>query len=270
MAAKLPSAPLVEVIFDLHWKLQGPPNTPSAFQTDPGYHVLFDAFRTALRKEGFAAERLRPDANPELIVGDTVRTQFLAADDQSFPMYQIGPGLFASNDGTDYTWTKFKKRTLMGVRHLIDSYPDLSDFSFTPSQLELRYVNSFDAELIGHSDLLKFVRNHTQLSLVVPERVIGPKCGKLSGGGIELTFPIRDRENMMFYFQLATASASGNPTIGLVTKVMSRRPKLAVGKDNKVSVTSVGKWLEDAHSISSPFFRSLVKEPLMKKFKTKH
>ena len=54
MAAKLPSAPLAEVVFEMRWALQGPPELPVQLLSDPGYYVLADAFGREVAKDGFS------------------------------------------------------------------------------------------------------------------------------------------------------------------------------------------------------------------------
>ena len=266
MAAKLPNAPLAEVVFEMRWALQGSPDIPVQLHSDPGYHVLVDTFGQEVGKHGFSYRREKPGTDANINLGHNVRVQFLEAEDHPFPMYQIGPGVFASNDATDYEWTKFKKRTVKGVDHLLRSYPNMSSFSLRPIHLELRYINSFDPDLIGHRDLLKFINNNTGFSINIPKRVIGPKCENITDGNIVLEFPISNRKDTIFSFQLANGSIGENSTILLISKVLSRSQELPIGQTRKFTSSTIGRWLEDAHSVTSPFFRSLVHKRLMFKF----
>ncbi|MEE8531895.1 MAG: hypothetical protein V3S34_06750, partial [Hyphomicrobium sp.] len=86
MAAKLPSAPLAEVVFEIRWALQGPPNVPVPLRSDPGYHVLVDAFGREVANDGFSFRREKPGTDANLLVGHNIRLQFLKAEDRSFPM----------------------------------------------------------------------------------------------------------------------------------------------------------------------------------------
>ena len=266
MAAKLPNAPLTEVVFDLRWALQGPSDMPIALRIDPGYHVLADAFGREVAKDGFSFQREKPGIDANFVVGQSIRLQFLEGEDNPFPMFQIGPGVFASNDATDYEWTKFKRRTLKGIGHLLRSYPDLAKFPFRPIHLELRYINSFDPDLIGYRDLLKFINNHTSLSIGIPKRVIGPRCEDAKDGNIVLEYPVSNRKDTVFSFQLSTGYVGEHSTILLFSKVISRSQELKIGQGNKVTSRAIGRWLEDAHSVTSPFFLSFVNKRLMSKF----
>ncbi len=267
MAAKLPSAPLAEVVFELRWALQGDPNLPVQLHSDPGYHVFADVFARKVMSDGFPFQREKPGTDPHMVIGSIIRAQFMEAEDNPFPMFQIGPGVFASNDATDYDWTKFKKRTLRGVAHLLGSYPKMSNFSFRPVHLELRYTNSFDPDLIGHRDILKFVNNNTSISIDVPNLVIGSKCESVKDGNITLEFPLRNLKDSVFAFQIVTGSIAGNATILLISRVVSKSQELRIGQSARFSSRAIDRWLEDAHSITSPFFRSIIDRKLMSKFR---
>ncbi len=143
----------------------------------------------------------------------------------------------------------------------------MSSFSLRPVHLELRYTDSFDPDLIGHCDLLKFINNNTRFSIDIPKRVIGPKCEDINEGNIVLEFPISNRKDTIFSFQLATGSIGESSTILLISKVLSRSQELQVGQARKFTSTVISRWLEDAHSVTSPFFRSLVHKRLMSKFR---
>ena len=266
MAAKLPSAPLAEVVFEMRWALQGAPDLPVQLRHDPGYGVLVDAFGREVAKDGFSFCREKPGTDPNIMVGQNVRLQFSKAEDHPFPMFQIGPGVFASNDTTEYEWAKFKKRTVKGIGHLLRLYPNMPSFSFQPVHLELRYIDSFDPDLIGHRNLLQFINNHTRFSIDIPKRVIGPKCEDVEVGSIALQFPISNRKDTVFSFQLSNGAIGGSSTIVLVSKVFSTSQELRIGRAKKITINAISRWLEDAHSVTSPFFKSLVHKRLMSKF----
>ena len=214
----------------------------------------------------FPFRRDKPGTDANVTIGHNVRLRFHMAEDRTFPMFQIGPGVFASNDATEYEWTKFKKRTVKGVGHLLRSYPDMSDFSFRPVHLELRYIDSFDPDLIGHQDLLKFINSDTRFSIDIPKRVIGLKCEDAKQGNILLEFPISNWKDTVFSFQLTTGTIEQRSTILLFSKVISSSQELRIGRTKKLTMSAVSRWLEDAHSITSPFFKSLVHKRLMSKF----
>lgn len=269
MAQRLPNAPLTEVIFELRWALQGMATAPLPLQNDPGYFVLLEAFKGAIGKDGFIVQRDRPEAAQGILLGHSVRTQFLRAEDRPFPMFQLGQGIFASNEATEYEWARFKKHTLKGIERLLASYPKMSDYPLTPVHLELRYIDSFDADLLGHQNILRFLNGDTKISIEVPKDVIGPRCEELTNGNFFFEFPLSNVENTTFSFQVATGRRKTAPTILVISKVVTRSDKIEIGRGGRLTVQAIGKWMEDAHEVTSPFFRKLMRQRLMTKFKRK-
>ena len=67
---RLPNAPLSEVVFEMHWALEGAGERPTHLQWDPGYPALADAFTDEAKKAGFGVVR---DLHlPTEIVGQSV------------------------------------------------------------------------------------------------------------------------------------------------------------------------------------------------------
>src|SRR6516165_9337395 len=91
LSDRLPNAPLAEVVFEMRWRLQGNP----PFVSDPGILPLTSSFTRRAEKIGFPA--VKDLARPEEIIGHSVSRRFYPAPDASFPILQIGPGVFASN-----------------------------------------------------------------------------------------------------------------------------------------------------------------------------
>jgi uncharacterized protein (TIGR04255 family) len=123
--SQLPNAPLVEVVFELRWQLHGGDNTlPAPLRTDPGLLPLLHAFPLRAQKLGFL-QRLDM-ARPHEIVGHSVAARFRRSAEATFPLLQVGSGIFAANDGPFYEWQQYKAHVLNGLSALLDSYPKLS------------------------------------------------------------------------------------------------------------------------------------------------
>jgi uncharacterized protein (TIGR04255 family) len=73
--------------------------------------------------------------------------RFYKAADKPFPIMQIGSGIFASNESSEYEWRSFKSQVTRGLRTLLKVYPKLDFFTLRPSHLELRYVDIFGTSL---------------------------------------------------------------------------------------------------------------------------
>src|SRR5712691_9461333 len=137
---QLPNAPLVEAVFEMRWALQGPPGVPTLLHTDPGFLQTQEAFSARAAKIGFPARRDMTQG-PEMPGGHTISRRFFPLPEVGFPILQIGPGIFATNQSTEYDWENFRKQALQGVRAVLESYPALPNFPMNPIYLELRYVD---------------------------------------------------------------------------------------------------------------------------------
>jgi uncharacterized protein (TIGR04255 family) len=164
--ARLPKAPLIEAVFELRWRLQEAPSQP-ALHADPGLIPLIEGFTRKMKNAHFGVIR---DMSHPLSTGSYgIARRFLVSEEQAFPIMQIGPGIFAANEGPLYSWKSFKSQVKAGVRALLASYPDLSFFKLQPSYLELRYVDVFDKSALGgKSDFFTFLNTATTLKFEPP------------------------------------------------------------------------------------------------------
>jgi uncharacterized protein (TIGR04255 family) len=262
--SQLPNAPLVEVVFELRWRLHGGETLPVPFRTDPGVLPLLHAFSSKAEKLGFP---IRVEmAPPEQVVGHSVTTRFRKSAEFPFPLLQIGSGIFAANDGLMYEWKRYKAHVLAGVAALLDSYPKLTGFPFNPNYLELRYSDAFDETLLDTPDLLAFLSAGTSLQITAPKfitdstRFEGPILARIA-----LQKSARGWPSSRFFIEVASASNTQNrPSFQLQTKVVTEATGVpALGASFR---KQVGKWLEFAHGLTSPFFRSFIKDNLMAQF----
>src|SRR5688572_1001001 len=124
--ARLPKAPLAEVVFELRWVLQSDPGLPPFLRNDPGLAPLLDSFTANMKKAGYGFTR---DMSPATQTGayGVARRYFLGAD-KPFPIMQIGPGIFATNASSLYDWKSYKAQVIQGVRAVFKSYPQLKSF----------------------------------------------------------------------------------------------------------------------------------------------
>jgi uncharacterized protein (TIGR04255 family) len=168
---RLPKAPLVEAVFELRWQLQeGPPSQP-ALHADPGLLPLMDAFTRRMKTARYAT--VRDFVHPLAAGPYGVVRRFFLAPEKPFPIMQIGPGIFAANDGPLYSWKDFKSQIKAGVKSLLMSYPSLDFFALRPISLELRYVDVFDKSSLPKAALLHFLSSATTLKIELPSVVSG-------------------------------------------------------------------------------------------------
>lgn len=264
---RLPNAPLAEVVFEIRWELQGEDNLPPPLKVDPGFPAVVDRFTDGARALGFPAYR---DMQPmHQTAGWGVFRRHYVKDDQPFPIFQIGPGIFAVNQSSGYQWNEFRDLALNGLRLLIRSYPRLKSFAFTPVHIELRYVDAFDAELIGTVDFFEFATNATTLQVALPKFIrTEPFSTTETRARIQAGFKLTKRKNTIFSFDLGPGKNEEVEIMRLESKVLSASadiPKMRLGRAS--SLDGVTQWLEESHELTSAFFKSFVKASILEKFK---
>ena len=82
---------------------------------------------------------------------------------------QIGPGIFATNESSQYEWKSFKAQVLRGAKLVLESYPAPYFFALNPIHLELRYVDVFAKNIIGKNGLFQFAETGTSLKIKLPK-----------------------------------------------------------------------------------------------------
>lgn len=260
----LPNAPLVEVVFELRWRLQGDPQTPPPFLIDPGYPILVSNFITAAGRYGF--KKVDKIAKDGMLTAHSIGMRLYKTEDEPFPLWQIGPGIFASNESAAYTWSQFKKTAIDGIKVVLSSYPKIKGFDFKPIHMELRYIDSFDRTFIAHQDLLKFINETTSLKIDLPSFCKKRPLKKSPTANLKFEFPISNLRNSNFSFRIADGKIKGSESMLLESGVITRSDSINFGKTLPRRLQFINDWLEAAHNLTSPFFKEFVSQSLMKKF----
>jgi uncharacterized protein (TIGR04255 family) len=261
---RLPNAPLVEAVFELRWALPGPSGTP--WHIDPGFLPMRELFTKNVARLGFI--EMRDIVGPQdVLVGNAIARRYYLAKDRDFPLMQMGPGMFASNQSAEYDWPSFKRQVLNGTRAVLASYPPLPNFPLTPNYLELRYIDAFDAGLVGTTDLVRFLDAATTMKLEAPQFLTSKKFGDQQQGRVLLQTIAKDWKASQFILDLASGRRQEGPIVRLETKVVTTAEGTPKLRKPQAFLSEVGKWLDFAHGITSPFFREFVKAPVMEKFK---
>lgn len=263
--SQLPNAPLVEVVFELHWKLQEDASMPKQFWSDPGYPLLIEEFIPSASKHGF--KKTKRMGVGSILTPHSVGLRFYKSENKPFPLLQIGPGIFASNESAAYDWGTFKRQTLDGVKILLSSYPKTKGLSLAPNYLELRYINSFDSSLSPQQNLITFLNEKSSFNIKLPPFLSKQPIGKSPKARLFFDFPVVKKKNTSFQVEIGSGTAKDKKTILLTSRVISTLDKANIGKTDKTQINYISKWLELAHSLTSPFFKDFVDKSLMAEFK---
>jgi len=196
--------------------------------------------------------------------------RYYRAPEKPFPLMQIGPGIFASNEGPTYEWRQFRMQVLRGVSALLKSYPNLNFFTLRPIQVELRYVDIFDSALLGKTALFDFTQHGTSLNFKLPpmlnDRSVfsGDPAGRFQFGRT-----LRGWDNTRFTLDLISGVRETDKlaVVRMETMVVSKETGVPVLKGATRFLGQLEKWLDFAHGVTSPFFKQFILPEVMKKFK---
>jgi uncharacterized protein (TIGR04255 family) len=261
---KLAKAPLAEVVFEFRWSLDSDADAPIVFRTDPGYTVLAEAFSQWAKREGLTHKKLMSPGNPPL--GHSVDRRYYPDEKSSFPIWQIGPGIFAANESSNYEWRVFRGFVIRGLRALLSAYPRMKTFVIRPRHYELRYVDFFEGELVQDHDLIDFVNKTMNIRLERPRFFENKQSfSGLAGGRVQYAVSLKGRKDTTFAVDLASGEKDGRRLLRLESKVMTTCRSQG-SRRTALRVSEMAHWLDDAHALTSPFFKWLMKPEIMRTF----
>ncbi len=263
---QLAKSPLAEAVFELRWE----PAAGADFliSQDPPTQFLLKVFSERVAKLGYSFPQEM--VSPPTIPGPyAIERRFYSGENFRFPLMQIGPGIFATNQSSEYEWGAFKKQVKAGIEVLFASYPKWPGYSIKPSHLELRYVNALDYDNAAKDNFLDFVRSKTNVMLELTEQLQQIISGSAPlDGRIVLTQAVAAPRKSALQVDIASARRrDGGRTIKIENKVVATFDSIPRLKTAKDFGGFVGNWLEDAHDILSPLFTTLLKEETLAEFR---
>lgn len=261
MADVLARAPLAEAVFEMRWAGVA---SELPLGTDPGYPNAFDAISAyATERELTAIVDIHPAYTG--FMGSVSRRLRHAAE--SFPVLQIGHGVFAANESTRYEWSAFKRFAADSAAVVVDAYPKLATFSLRIDRLELRYVIVFDASLVNTVSFVDFLSQGTNMRLEIPKELAGGH--PLGSGRLILEYPVGDIAGVptSYMCDLKSVAREGAPFISFEHRVVSQGEGIVGTKTAKAFRTKLDRWLEAAHKIASPAFRSIMSKRAVEQMK---
>ena len=251
---ELKHKPLVEAILEVRWKLQG--EVPGG-QTDPHYKILLGRLFDRMLKEYPVHEQL-PTANiPDEFVGYVVQHRFRVADN-SWPLVQVGPGIFTLNSTSDYKWSDFLPRALTAVNQLYDAHPKSENLKIT--NIVLRYIDSTGFDFVNRNTF-EFLRDKLKIDISLPNNFF-------EGTNVE-TFP----SSLTFQSSFKCDKPKGIINVGLATGQNNNAPALiwettveSAGGDLPEMPGAFESWIEAAHAITNDWFFKMIEGELKRSF----
>lgn len=254
MAKELKNKPLVEAILEVRWNLQGLPPGP---QVDPHYKLLPGRLFDRMLNDYPEHEQL-PTANvPDELVGHFVQHRFRVAAN-SWPLVQVGPGVFTVNSTADYKWPDFRPRVLSAIKTLYDAYPKVGELKIT--NLILRYIDAVDFNY-GVGNAFEFLRDKLELNISLPDSLF--KDTGVENKPNSLTWQTSfkcDKPQGFISIRFATGQKNNEPAVVWETTVES------AGDDLPEMPQAFDGWLDAAHKITDDWFFKMIKGELERRF----
>jgi uncharacterized protein (TIGR04255 family) len=256
MARKvLSNPPIVEVIFELRWKLKelGP-----MMMVDPDYKIavgrLYD--RINAQKEYPVYEQLKTANMPDEISGYVIQHRFRKTKD-GWPLIQFGPGVAALNDTQEYgSWEAFEEK----IPGLVDALFGAYEHGLHINGLMLRYIDStgFDYD---NEDIFKFLSSQMKIDLHLSDDLFAETdiYRNPSVLDLRLSYPCRTPPGVI---HVRFARGTLNETDALIweTTIQSEASFVPQTKED------IAEWAEQAHTLATTWFFNIIEGELSGRF----
>ena len=246
---KLPNAPLKEVVFEMHWKLDV--DKESGLLLDRDFPLASGKFDSLANQSLTFYERLVPDVLPYNFFSHKAIHRYWKSANE-YPVMQLGPGLFTVNDTEKkYVWKDFKKTIFEGIKWLRESYRDRLNLDF----IELHYIDA-----VQIPDDLNVLPDFFKKSLKINiNNNIPLPSNKFSGFQLIQKYKLENGNNLNLVFN--------NAEQGVENILVWRN---SISKQGGIKMESLEAWVEDAHTACSLLFKNMISEELYEQFKRKN
>jgi len=258
------SAPLVEVIAEVHWRIERLTTVPDG-GIDPQFSALLANLEQAFPRAGFpVVERLIPSQIPIELLADKPILRYWRGTRQ-YPLIQIGPGLMTANIVPPYDgWNAFKPVVLQALDVLKSNYP-MADALLKIERAQLRYIDGF-TKRHGLTTYGHFVRENLAVAFSLPNEITNSVQSPAEDHIVcsaDFGFPLRGKPNNSGVIRLRPGKVGEEPAAIMECAVHWQEPHEGIRLD------ALPEWFDEAHSCVSDWFFALVKERAVEKFGSK-
>jgi uncharacterized protein (TIGR04255 family) len=250
--AKLPNAPLQEVIFEIRWLLQHAEG--SDMLQDPEFELAKGRLSTILEKELPVHKRIPPSEIPEQLLFYRPVYQYWKGE-KIWPVVQLGPGIFTVNCTDDwYDWDENYFPFLQKAIHwLIQAYKKPIQFAFA----SLRYIDAIKVEKYGGMDegWRKFISKWFNFTYDNSFNTRGSE----KQIQINQVFEMEDGSSL----QIQLSEGKQNNETALVWQTAVQR-KQSFTEDQLI------EWVVKAHDTTHELFKDMIKPELYASFTGKN
>lgn len=241
--SKLPNAPLLEVVFELRWKIT------NKLDLDKCQYVHGDLY-SLLKSEYPHRESLLPSVIPaDVLINNPVHRFRKAKND--YPLFQVGPGLLTLNTIDEkYFWDEYFKRIESLVNAFFQIYPFAENEKFQPNLL---YFDFFKLDF-EKENVIDFINKYLSLE-------------------IAQSFYKTDRLPNSFNFNLSFDTKFGQFSLAFNSGKNSKQEQGLIlqtkinGNEYEPNIEQILSWLQNSHDFCSSLFKEITKGELYKTFK---
>lgn len=240
--SRLPNAPLIEVIFELRWKISNQKDLEK-------YQFLTGDIYSLIKKE-FPTRKLLVPADIPLELVLNKPTYRFSKTDSKYPLIQFGPGVLSLHtDDENYFWEDY----LSDSSKLTEGFLDISNFSkevkLSPNLIYIDFIKlNFDT-----TNVLSFISEN--LNIFIKQDFL------ITEGNLKsFNFAFSNEVDLgMLEISFNTGKDSfGNTGLVIQTKLN--------GLDHNNSAQDILKWLDNAHTFTSKLFKEMTKGKLYESF----
>ncbi len=238
--SRLPNAPLLEVIFELRWKVSNQDDLEKCRYLDGDlYSALKDTYpiRESL---------VPPIVPPDMLINQPVHR--FRKSENDYPLFQVGPGVLTLNtNDNSYFWKEYFLWSEELINTFVDKFNPQAE-RFIPHLIFIDFFK-FDFE---SDNIIEFIEN---LGINIKQKF--HKNGKPSG----------------FNFGYVFDDALGKVSVTVNSGMNSEKEEGLVmhtrvdGVEFAPESKSILKWLDESHVLLSDLFKTMTKGELFKSFK---
>ena len=242
--SKLPNAPLLEVIFELRWKITNK-NDLSRCQ------YLHGDLYSRLSEKYPIRESLTPIELPsELLINNPAHR--FRTNKGGYPLFQVGPGIITLNTIDDtYAWSEYFELIKELIHNFFKVYPLIEHEKFTPN---LRYVDFFKIDP-EKENLIEFIRNSLNTSI---EQRFYSEPDFPSVITLNFAYPTKLGQ---FIFNLNNGN-NQRAEKGLILQTGVK------GMEFTPNTEELFTWINESHEFCSDIFKKLTAGSLYESFKS--
>lgn len=240
---KLKNAPLLEVIFELRWKM-------SSAKHWEKYSFLSGDLYSLMKDDYPNRELLFPGEIPHEMLIDKPMYRF--RNENQYPLFQIGPGLLTLNTiEAAYEWDVYYKQIVDLSEKLFDTYSFSTEEEVRPS---LAYYDFFELDW-ENENVLEYISSHLNLNIEQHFYETNSFPNSFNWGIGYKT----DIGNLVLRID---AGANNNNIKGLIVQIQIN------GFDKEADIDSLINWLNEAHAMCSSLFKDMTRGKLYESFIT--